>query len=94
MKLRVLLGALALSSCVTAKPFTAPDGRAGFAVKCNGTARSMGDCYQKAAEACGGPYEVMSGDQRGGVAGSFANGGGVLLPTVTRELLVSCKAAK
>lgn len=63
--------ALALGGCVTAKPIPLPDGSRGYVVdECD----SLAVCYRKAAETCGGKYELISeaSGSVGNVSGSPA----------------------
>lgn len=67
----ILLAAL-LTGCVTAKTVHLPDGRLGYNIHCNGAARDVGDCMDKAAEVCAGPYQIVT--QTGEVVGSYSMG--------------------
>lgn len=63
MKRLLVLSALALvvASCASA-PKTAimPDGRIAQMAYCDGPRDSMAGCFNKAAQSCGGEYEVIS----------------------------------
>jgi hypothetical protein len=57
----VILLTLALTGCTSAKPITTPDGRQGFTVGCSGNTLSWEDCFERAAEICGGrSYDVFT----------------------------------
>jgi hypothetical protein len=65
MRIVVVL-AFALSGCAIGtgtREFIGPDGDTVHESKCNGTMRTMADCYQQASETCNGPYEVLDGDE-------------------------------
>lgn len=83
-----LIGLLLLGSCTTASSFPAPDGRQGYAIKCNGGANSMGGCYKKAAELCGvGNYDIIDRSQSSSVVGA----GSSIVPARFRDLEIACK---
>ena len=86
-----LLFSLALSGCVTSRPVALPDGRQGFAIRCPGAARDIGDCMNEAARICGGKYQVVTRDGlvAGGVVAPVGNGA-VFVQGVYRTLIVSC----
>src|SRR5882762_10091382 len=94
MRLPLLLSPLflaALTGCVTSRPVALPDGRRGFAIKCPGAARDIGDCMNEAAKVCGGKYQVVTreGLVAGGVAVPVGNSA-VFAQGVHRTLIVSC----
>lgn len=67
MRLGAMAGILALAGaglggCVTAKPYTTPDGRAGHVAYCYTALSPMENCHRKARETCGGDYEVLAQD--------------------------------
>jgi hypothetical protein len=88
-----LLVLLALGGCVTARPVALPNGTQGYAIRCPGGHRDIADCMNKAAEVCGGKYQVLNGDAMvaGGVVAPVGNGA-VFVPAVHRSLIVSCQA--
>lgn len=60
MKKLALVALLGLGGCATDAPpraFTAPDGRAAFAIQCSESGMSV--CYDRARASCGGNYEVL-----------------------------------
>src|SRR6185369_10729905 len=64
-----------LAGCATAKPVPLPNGQQGFAIEdCD----SMAECYKKAAEVCGGKYEIVG--QESGSVGTVTTTGGVIVP--------------
>jgi len=76
-----------LSGCVTAKPITMPDGAAGYEIKCPGTARSIGDCMNKAREVCGGNYKVIDKEE----TSSLMSGPLGITPILVRRMFVECE---
>lgn len=53
-KLLIACTALALGACAPT-PTRLPDGTLGYSIECN----SNGECMNKAAKMCGGPYEII-----------------------------------
>jgi hypothetical protein len=94
---RALLFALAVSAaslagCVTARPVALPNGTQGYAIRCPGAARDIADCMNKAAEVCGGKYEIL--DREGNVVGGAAIASGnsaVFVQGIHRTMIVSCQ---
>jgi hypothetical protein len=80
----------ALTGCVTARPLTLPSGAQGEVIRCNGMARSMADCYEKAGEACPRGYDIVdaSGEAQPLLVATNSSliGGSV----VHRSLMVQC----
>ena len=63
---KLLLIAILLGGCATAKKTYTSDGKEGYSITCSGSALNWGMCYEKAGEICGSKgYEVLekSGDQ-------------------------------
>lgn len=89
----LLMTTLILTACVTARPVALPDGRQGYTIHCPGTARDIGDCMNKAAQVCGGAYQVMDREteSRGGFA-SVSGNSAVFIHGVDRTLVVGCGA--
>lgn len=85
----VAAGASSISGCVTVKTITAPDGRAAYAISCGGP-HTLASCYDKAAEACHGPYTVIGGEtgSRGFITGNpyMVTGGSI----PQRTMIVEC----
>lgn len=46
-----------LAGCVTTESVPLPSGRQGYTIE---NCDSLATCYKKAAEACGGPYDVVN----------------------------------
>lgn len=93
MKAFIALGsALVLAGCVTSKPVHLPSGAMGYTIHCNSLGKDMGDCYDKASEVCGAPYEVVSQSERSqpfvSGTGGMVTGGAI----PKRTLIVQCKA--
>ena len=76
-----------IAGCVTATPITLPDGNAGYEIKCPGMQRTMGDCMNKAREACGGNYKVIDKEESSGMA--FTGYG--IMQTKDRSMFVECE---
>jgi hypothetical protein len=59
-----LLGAslLALTSCISSKQLTLPNGHPGYAIKCDGHLHDMTDCMARAGELCPTGYDVLDGN--------------------------------
>lgn len=73
------LSVLLLAGCAaTAKPIPGPDGASSYMVECT-QSQGWEQCYEKAAEVCGGRYSVQ--DRITGYVGM----------TEQRRLLVSCQ---
>ena len=83
----LLLFCWVITGCVTATPIILPDGSTGYEIKCPGTARSMGDCMNKAREACGGNYKVVDKEEASGMA--FTGFG--IMQTRDRSMFVECE---
>lgn len=92
MRLWVLLPLL-LAGCHANRAVTLPDGSQGISVDCSGTARNISHCMDKAAKACGGPYEVIAqdGSTTGAVLIPNGYGGGTVVAGVRRNMIVRCK---
>lgn len=50
-----------------ARPFPGPNGQKGYSITCAGGSRAA-ECYQAAAKACDGEYEVMTRGEIGAEA--------------------------
>jgi hypothetical protein len=93
-----------LAGCVSSRLLTLPDGRQGFAIKCNGHLHDMGDCYAKAGEMCPTGYTVLDGNTETspvGFGGSYANANrygasagssSYVGAMVFRSMIVECKS--
>lgn len=86
------LSVVVLSACVTARPVALPNGTQGYAIQCPGAARDISDCMNKAAETCGGAYNILDreGNVVGGVATPVGNGA-IFVQGIHRTLIVSCR---
>lgn len=81
---------LALTGCVNvAKQVQLPDGSQGYTIA---HCRSMNSCYTKAAEVCGGPYDIIGSTTTTQGSGSVVNGVGVFSTSSGYEMAVKCKA--
>lgn len=60
----VIAAALGASSCISLPgvvyPFTAPDGRQAYLVKCGGGLRDLTSCFEAARKQCGGNYTELN----------------------------------
>lgn len=86
-----LLSAAVISGCVTARPVALPNGTQGYAIQCPGAARDISDCMNKAAQVCGGKYNIL--DREGNVVGGAATAWGnsaIFVQGIHRTLIVSC----
>lgn len=82
------LAIAALTACTTSTPIRMPDGRAGYSIKCSGTANSWGSCMQEAGKLCGARgYNIFMRDSRGGFVATQTFAGS----TIHREMIVACK---
>jgi hypothetical protein len=86
-----LMSAAVIGGCVTARPVALPNGTQGYAIQCPGTARDISDCMNKAAQVCGGPYNILDreGHPTGAVATTWGNGA-FFVQGVHRTMIVSC----
>ena len=77
----ILLGTFAflLCACGGVRNAKLPDGSEGYSINCNGEDSDWADCYNQAADKCGGPYEIVSTNTVG------------VRDTPMRNLLVKCK---
>jgi hypothetical protein len=76
-----LLGA----GCVSTTTVAGPDGSEDELVRCSDSA----DCYDKAREVCGGPYQIMDSGNRGAVGAA----NGTMWSSSWHEVLVHCGSA-
>ena len=81
------LVSLVLQGRMTTRSFTGPDGNPAYIVTCNGTMRSMADCYDHAAETCRGPYNVLDNNEQ---QSGFYRMGHSVQQGVKRSLTFSC----
>jgi hypothetical protein len=88
-----LVACAALSACVTARPVSLPNGTQGYDIRCPGGARDISDCMNKAAEVCGGKYEILDRDGNvvGGAAVATSPNSAVWVQGIHRSLIVSCQ---
>lgn len=77
---------LLLGGCVTSKPVSLPNGNQGLAINCSGRF-DLSDCMNKAAQVCGGPYQVIDGNSEGSGAVTVGN---TFVQAHKRMLIVSC----
>lgn len=92
MRYSTLGAALLLAGCVVAKPVALPNGSTGYSINCSGRF-DMGDCMNKAAEVCKGPYQMVDGNSEGAGGMMMPAGNGVMaVSAIRRTLIVSCGA--
>jgi hypothetical protein len=72
--------------CVTVTKVPAPNGAEALLIKCPAEEQ----CMNRAAEECGGPYEIIKSGSDTSVSGS----GGNVNSSTTHSLTVQCKNAK
>lgn len=68
------------------RPLYVKDGRQVFEAKCNGGGRTIGDCHQQAATACGGEFQALNEDSSSGIAPV----GGRYVSVMNRSLMFVC----
>lgn len=93
MRILICAAILTMGGCVTSRPVALPNGTQGLAIRCPGAARDISDCMNKAAEVCGGAYQML--DRDGGVVGGSAvrvGNGAMFVSGVHRTLIVRCGA--
>lgn len=84
-KLIMMCVAAALAGCAAGvETVTAPNGKPGFLITCNGSADSWAKCYNAAIKQCNGPYDIVDKNET-----STPTGYG---PLVHRNLIIACKA--
>ena len=87
----LLLVAVVLTGCATAKETYTATGEKGYAIDCYGSAGNWGMCTQKAGELCGAAgYTILSksGDQSQMItANQF---GMYATPVVNRSMTIKC----
>lgn len=80
----IVVAALAGCAAPTVKPLTTPDGKAGYLIKCDGSADDWATCYAEASKACNGqPYKVIDRNE----TSTPTNYG----PIVRRHMIAECK---
>jgi hypothetical protein len=76
-----------LAGCVTAERVPLPSGRQGYTVE---NCDSLSACYKKAAEVCGGPYDIVS--QAGEPITTAASAGRISAPKYA--MAIECKSSR
>jgi hypothetical protein len=79
-----------LAGCAGSRHVAQPDGDQSFLVTCSNGSQDIGDCYNKAAGRCHGPYEVIErtqGSQVNFSANPYTDAGGAM---PRRDLIVQC----
>jgi hypothetical protein len=69
------------------KEIIGPDGDRIYEAKCNGTARTIGDCYAQAGETCRGEYTILNSSSDLNYMAISGN----VTPLVSRQILFKCK---
>lgn len=83
-KTALLAACFSVVGCAaTVKPMTTPEGKQGFLVECDGSADNWSSCYEAAAKACQGKYNLIDRNES---STSTAYG-----PLVRRNLIAECK---
>lgn len=91
LALTICLAAL-VSGCVAPKRIRLPDGNQGYAITCNGSARTWNWCYEQAGKACGAAgYDVLTQDGEQSPNGVATQYGAMIGSNVTRSMLIRCK---
>ncbi len=101
MRMEILaLALVGLAGCIVPTPrvqsVSLPDGRQGYAVRCNGNRQGWADCMNKAGEVCKqGAYDVYTQDASTGQFSQVTGGPGGLqgynLPVRHREMIFACR---
>jgi hypothetical protein len=80
------------AGCTQSRRITLPSGDQAFVVTCNTGSQDIGDCYNKAAGLCHGPYEVidrLEGSQVNYSSTAYKSAGGVM---PRRDIMVQCSS--
>ena len=83
MRNMIALVALGLAGCLTVKAVPLPKGQTGYTIM---NCSDMAQCYRKAAEVCGGDYELFS--QNSDTSGSVIEGNGGIYSQFT--ITITC----
>jgi hypothetical protein len=87
MRLLIILSALLLSGCATARvsKIRGPNGTDGLSIRCG---NNIDDCYNKAAELCPKGYSNLNtpSSQSG-----FVASGNMLIPVSRNNMFIECK---
>ena len=87
-QLVLVITALILTGCVTAKSVSFGDGSTGYEIRCAGVQHTIGDCRNKTAEVCSGKYKELSWEEN---INNISMIGNALLAARNRYLTVKCK---
>jgi hypothetical protein len=88
----VVLLTLVLTGCTSTKPVATPDGRQGFTVGCSGNMLSWEDCFERAAEICGGrSYDVFTSRDEGSALVAAEPQHLSSSSAKTRSMVIACK---
>jgi hypothetical protein len=79
-------GALGVAGCVTVTAVPLPSGQNGFTIACG----TLANCYKKAAEVCGGKYEIFRQDATS--SGAVIQGNGSISSEYTITITCPAKA--
>lgn len=90
--MRILLLLLLAGCASTAKEIHLPDGSLGQSIDCSGTARTWGNCYERAGRICGTRgYEVVAGGSEQGALVSANQQMMIGGSTMFRTMVIKCK---
>lgn len=87
----IILIALTLTACASAKETYTPSGDKGYTLNCSGSVRNWGMCTQKAGELCGSSgYTILNqyGDQS--VIVTTNQSGMNATPVTNRTMVIQC----
>jgi hypothetical protein len=88
--LLVVATLMALVGCTSTPAIvTLPDGKSGYSVSCNGTARTIGDCMNAAAKFCRGPYKIFTEESKS-AGGYVIPNTNIVAPLSQRSLIFTC----
>lgn len=76
MRYLFILALVGLAACAMKTPFTGPDGRQAYSLRCPPISGGIGGCYQQAGQLCPAGYDVIDG--RSSTVGTINSTGGVI----------------
>jgi len=90
MKYVVLILPLLLGACasINPQPFSGPNGRQAYSMRCSGMGRTLSACYQKTGELCPAGYNII--DRASGTVAVPVYGGGIVAAP-QHNLAIECK---
>lgn len=88
-RIAIAVACAAIAGCasIDPKPFTGPDGKPAYSMRCSGMGRTLDACYQKAGEVCPSGYNII--DRSTGTVGVPTSSGMLIAPR--ESLAIECK---